>query len=105
MIRVIGIYRWAEGASFDHQYYQNTHMQLTRDLLTPLGLVRLEADRYLAANLVAPGTIIAASHAYFPSIEIAKTALSAVGATLMADVANYTTLKPELSFAVVTSVD
>ena len=105
MIRVIGIYRWTEGASFDHQYYQNTHMQLTRDLLTPLGLVRLEADRYLAANLVAPGTIIAASHAYFPSIEIAKTALSAVGATLMADVANYTTLKPELSFAVVTSVD
>jgi uncharacterized protein (TIGR02118 family) len=101
MIRVIGVYRWVEGASFNHDYYNSTHMQITRELLSPFGLVKLESDRFIIAASPQPGAIIAASHAYFPSLEIARHAVASTGAALMTDVAKYTNLKPELSFAIV----
>lgn len=103
MIRVVGFYRWSEGAKFDHEYYKSEHMKLTRDALIPKGLVRLESDRYLTAEPPEVGTIIAASHAYFPSIDIARSAMAAVAGTLMADVPKYTNIKPELYFVAVTS--
>ena len=103
MIRVIGVYRWVEGATFDHAYYNSEHMRLTRELLGPKGLVRLESDRYLSSAPPVPGSIVAASHAYFENVEAAKSAVAAAAAALMADVAKYTSLKPELSFAAVES--
>jgi len=103
MIRVIGVYRWVEGATFDHAYYNTEHMRLTRELLAPRGLVRLESDRYLSNAPATPGSIIAASHAYFESVEVAKSAVAAAAAALMADIPKYTSLKPELSFAAVES--
>ena len=101
MIRVIGVYRWVEGASFNHDYYNSTHMQTTKELLSPFGLIKLESDRFVVGEPPRPGAIIAASHAYFPSLEVAKNAVASTGAALMADVPNYTDLKPELSFAMV----
>jgi len=103
MVRVIGLYRWLDGATFDHEYYNSKHMQLTLKLLSPRGLVRLESDRYLAAAPPIAGDIIAASNAYFPSIEAARAALTAAGGELMADVPKYTTLRPQLHFVAVTS--
>jgi uncharacterized protein (TIGR02118 family) len=103
MIRVMGVYRWVAGASFDHDYYNSQHMQLTKELLVPHGLIKLESDRYVLGDTPMPGAIIAASHAYFPSMDVAKRAVAAAGASLMADVPSYTTLKPELSFAMVES--
>jgi hypothetical protein len=35
MIRVIGFYRWSDGANFDHEYYNGEHMRLTKEALTP----------------------------------------------------------------------
>jgi len=103
MIRIIAFYRWREGASFNHDYYNSEHMRITKELLTPLGLVGLESDRYIAATPPAVGDVVAATNAYFPSMEVAKAALAAVGAALLADVANYTNIKPEMRFAEVTS--
>lgn len=105
MVRVMGVYRWVEGASFDHTYYNAEHMRLTRTLLAPEGLLRLESDRHIAGEPPPPGSIIAASHAYFPSMEAAQRAVAVAGPTLMADVRRYTTLKPELSFALIESHD
>ena len=103
MLKVIGFYRWSGGATFDHEYYNSKHMSLTQRLLAPHGLARLESDRYVLSGPPVPGQIIAASNAYFPSASIAQAAMTAVGSSLMADVANYTNLKPELHFVDVVS--
>lgn len=103
MLRVIGIYRWADGATFNHEYYNSEHMQLTRRLLAPHGLLRLESDRYISSASPVTGDVIAASNAYFPSVDVAQAAIAAVGGDLMEDLKNYTNLRPELRFAVVSS--
>ena len=102
MIRVTGFYRWQEGASFDHEYYTNVHMALTREQLAPLGLVRLESDRFISGAAPKAGEMVAASHAYFEDIAQAQAALASAGKTLMNDVKNYTTLVPEMRMSVVT---
>ncbi len=99
MIRVIGFYRWTSGAVFDHDYYHSQHMKLTRELLQPFGLIRLESDRYLSPKAPRDGDVIAASNAYFETIEAAQTAMAAVGTQLMSDVPKYTTLTPEVRMA------
>ncbi len=103
MLKVIGFYRWSEGATFDHEYYNSMHMRLTQRLLAPHGLVRLESDRYILSTSPVAGQIIAASNAYFSSASIAQAAMAAVGSALVADVTNYTNLKPELHFVNVVS--
>jgi uncharacterized protein (TIGR02118 family) len=103
MIRITGFYRWEDGASFNHEYYDKEHMRITKDALSPLGLMRLESDRFLAGKPRVAGEIIAATNAYFPSLEVAQKAMAAAGAVLLADVPNYTSLKPELRFSVVTT--
>src|SRR4029077_12091030 len=86
VIRVTGFYRWTDGASFDHEYYNSAHMALTREQLMPLGLVRLESDRFIGGAAPKPGEIVAASHAYFQDIAQAQAALASVGKVLMSDV-------------------
>ena len=103
MIRVIGLYRWTDGAVFDHDYYNSKHMELTRELLAPRGLVRLESDQYFSVAPPKNGDVIAASHAYFASPEEAKNAMTSAAAALMADVPKYTNLKPEILFGSVVS--
>jgi len=102
MIRAVGLYRWKENARFDHAYYSTDHMDLTRRLLAPLGLIRLESDRGITSDPPAEGQMVAISHAFFNSIEEAQTALSAVGDELMADVSKYTNLQPEVHMTTVT---
>jgi uncharacterized protein (TIGR02118 family) len=103
VIRVIAFYRWREGATFDHDYYHSTHMKLTRELLRPLGLVRLESDRYLLTKPPRGGDVIAATNAYFETVEVAQAAGAAASAQLMNDVPKYTNLTPEVHIATVSS--
>lgn len=103
MIRVTGLYQWQDGAHFDHEYYNAEHMRLTRDTLATHGLLRLESDRYLSSAAPVPGQIVAASNAYFPTLDVAQTAMAKVGKILMADLPNYTNLKPQIHLSVVTS--
>src|SRR5690349_17131274 len=80
MVRVIGLYRWKRGARFDHQYYRTKHMATARDLLQPLGLLRLESDEFLVNGQPQEGAIVAATHAYFDTPGAAQAALAAAGA-------------------------
>jgi uncharacterized protein (TIGR02118 family) len=105
MIRVVAFYRWVEGAAFDHEYYRLEHMRITKELLTSRGLIRLESDRYLTNTSPVAGTVIAATHAYFPSMEVARNAVAETSSALLEDVPNYTSLKPELCFAAVSAHD
>lgn len=96
MVKITGNYRWFDGASFDHSYYQREHMRITRELLLPLGLQRLESDHTLSATPLKAGQVVASSNAYFASLAEAQAALAKTGAQLVADVPNYTNIKPEL---------
>ena len=103
MVRVNGLYRWEDGAHFDHAYYNTEHMRVTREALAPHGLLRLESDRVLTSGAPVPGQIIAATNAYFATIEAAQAAMMAAAQTLMANVRQYTNLTPQVHMSVVTS--
>ena len=94
MIRITGMYRWEDGARFDHAYYASEHMRIAREALLPHGLVGLESDRFLMHGAPQPGQIIAATNAYFPTPEIAQAAMSRAAKTLMDNVPHYTNLTP-----------
>jgi len=105
MIRITGTYRWIEGAHFDHHYFNSSHARITVEALSELGLIRLETDRVLATSAPEVGDIIAATHAYFANVDVAQTALAKAGAILMADVPNYTNLKPDIRLSETTVHD
>lgn len=96
MVKIIGNYRWFDGAKFDHSYYQQEHMRLTSELLLPLGLQRLESDKTLSGAPLKAGQVVASSTAYFETLAAAQAALAQTGAQLVADVPNYTNIRPEL---------
>lgn len=96
LAKVTGIYRWSDGARFDHDYYHSEHARLTTELLAPLGLLRFESDRTVGAPGLQPGTVVACSNAYFASLGEAQAALSRAGAALAADLPKYTNIRPVL---------
>ena len=78
-------------------------MRLTRELLLPIGLQRLESDETLSAGEPKPGTIVATSNAWFLTASAAQAALTLAGAKLLADVATYTNINPEIHVCTVIS--
>ncbi|ODS66450.1 MAG: ethyl tert-butyl ether degradation protein EthD [Acidovorax sp. SCN 65-108] len=95
MIKVTAVYRWREGAHFNHDYYHSEHMRLARAALQPLGLVRLESDRVLYPGDPRPGQVVALTNAFFSDLQQAQAAAQQTAAVLMADVPNYTNIAPE----------
>lgn len=94
--KVTGIYRWTDGAHFDHEYYGDVHARLTTELLAPLGLLRFESDRTISAGAPQAGAVVATSNAYFGSLALAQVALAQAGSALAADLPNYTNIRPAL---------
>ncbi len=91
MIRMSVLYPATAGSRFDWDYYLNTHMELTRRLLTPLGMVRAEVDRGIGG--FPPGTpapFHAIAYLMFPTLADLQAAMGSAGMEIMADVPNYT---------------
>ncbi len=86
MIRFSVYYPKTEGASFDHDYYANSHVPLA---LKTWGLDAADIDKGV------DGPYEAAVHFTFDSMDAMGAALGAAGtADVMADIANYTTIAP-----------
>jgi uncharacterized protein (TIGR02118 family) len=82
------LYPATEGATFDHDYYRDSHVPLA---VRTWGLDGAEIDKGV------DGPYVAAVHFRFASLEAMGEAMSAAGtADVMADVANYTTITPVL---------
>ncbi|MBI4609665.1 MAG: EthD family reductase [Candidatus Rokubacteria bacterium] len=97
MIRVSVLYPSKEGARFDHDYYAKKHMAMVKSRLANLGLVRLEIDKGLAGGAPgAPAPYVCIGHLYFNSIADFQKAIGAHGAEFMADVPNYTDIRPQI---------
>lgn len=95
MIKITALYRWHDGATFDHDYYHGEHMRIAREALAPLGLVRLESDRVMYPGPPRPGQVVALTNAFFTTLEQAQAAALKTAPELTADVLNYTNIKPE----------
>ena len=88
MIRLSVYYPTTEGASFDHDYYRNSHVPLC---LKTWGLAGAEIDKGM------DGPYVAAVHFKFDSMDDLQKAMGNEGTgAVMADVANYTTIQPVL---------
>jgi len=88
MIRLSVFYPSTEGATFDHDYYRNTHIPLA---VKTWGLAGAEIDKGI------DGPNVAAVHFKFESVEAMGAAMAAEGtADVMADVPNYTSIQPVL---------
>jgi uncharacterized protein (TIGR02118 family) len=85
MIRVSVLYPKTEGATFDHDYYRNSHVPLCGKTWNVGGEIDKGID----------GPYEAAVHFFFDSMEQFQSAMGADGTKdLMQDVANYTTITP-----------
>ena len=88
MIRLTVLYPTTEGATFDHDYYREKHVPLC---VQTWGLDGAEIDKGI------DGPYVAAVHFKFTSPEALQAAMASEGTgTIMADVANYTTITPVL---------
>jgi uncharacterized protein (TIGR02118 family) len=95
MIRMSVFYPSSEGATFDHDYYRNSHVPLCAATWNP---VRTEIDRGI------DGPNVAAVHIFFNSMEDFGAALAAEGtAAIQADVANYTNITPVIQTSEIVS--
>jgi uncharacterized protein (TIGR02118 family) len=88
MIRLSVLYPAGEGATFDHDYYKDSHVPLC---VRTWSLAGAEIDQGL------DGPYVAAVHFQFDSLEDMQQAMANEGTgAIMADVANYTNITPVL---------
>lgn len=86
MIKLSVFYPKTDGATFDHDYYRDSHVPLCLELW---GLDAAEIDKGV------DGPYEAAVHLRFESMEALGAAMAGEGtARIQADVANYTTIAP-----------
>ena len=96
MIRVTVSYPAKEGARFDHDYYRTKHRQLILDKLGHHGLQAVDIDRCIADGMGKAPPVLAAAHMIFDKLESFQHGMAAHGKEIMADVANYSDLRPSV---------
>jgi len=92
MVKVSVLYPNQAGATFDMHYYCNQHMALVRQLVGAAAKGLAVDGGIGSAESAAP--FLAIGHLWFDSMEAFQTAMAAHGAALLADVPNYTNVKP-----------
>ena len=86
MIRLSVFYPTTEGATFDHDYYRDSHVPLC---------VRTWQPADVAVERGLNGPHVAAVHLTFESMDALQAAMALEGtAAIIADVPNYTTITP-----------
>jgi uncharacterized protein (TIGR02118 family) len=96
MIRVSVLYP-ATATRFDYDYYLNKHTPMVLELWKPCGLKGVEISRGVSGLI--PGSTPAyctVTMLNFESIESFQTALAAGATQVIADLANFTDVQPEI---------
>ena len=84
------MYPATPGSHFNWNYYLGQHLELSRRLLKPRGLLRIEIDKGIAG--LPPGAsppYHAVGHLFFRTIAELESALAATAAEFIADERNY----------------
>jgi uncharacterized protein (TIGR02118 family) len=99
MIKVSVMYPHAPNARFDHDYYRERHLPMLKRLMGD-SCVSYDIDKGMAGGT--PGaapTYIAMCHIYSESAESFQAGFGPHAKAILADVANYTDLKPVMQFS------
>lgn len=100
MIKVTVLYPNEEGKKFDHGYWTTTHLNLVQSLLGPMGLVNGEMEKGISGtDPNAPAPFVAIAHLYFNTVEELHAAFIANASAIMADIPNYTEIKPQFQIS------
>ena len=90
MIRLSVMYPATPGSRFNWDYYLGPHLELSRKLLGPRGLVKTEIDRGIAGIPPNGPPYHAVGHLFFRTMADLQSALAATVAEFIADERNYT---------------
>ena len=94
MIKVSVFYPNEAGKKFDMVYYCCRHLPMVKQTLGD-ACKSVSAEQGLAgAAPGTPATYIATGHLYFDTVEAFETAFNPHASTIMADIPNYTDIKP-----------
>lgn len=99
MIKVSVMYPNSDDATFDFDYYCDTHVPLVHQQLGD-ALKSLAVDSGLAGG--APGdaaTYIAMAHLTFDSVEAFQGAFGPAADTLLSDIPNFTNMQPTIQIS------
>lgn len=99
MIKVSVMYPQTDGARFDHDYYRDKHMPMVQQRMGAACL-RYTIDKGLAGGAPgAPAPFVAMCHIYAESVAAFQAGFGPHAREIMADVANYTDLQPQMQIS------
>jgi uncharacterized protein (TIGR02118 family) len=99
MIKVSVMYPNNAGARFDHDYYRDKHMPMLKEKMGE-ACKSYTIDKGLAGGAPgAPAPYIGMCHIFCDSVESFQAAFGPHAKAIMADVANYTDLKPVMQIS------
>ena len=96
MIRLTALYRNSPEARFDFDYYLESHMKLSQSLLKEYGMLSFEVEKCLQTMSGDEPDYLCITHVDFENMEGLMKGLEAHADELMADVASYTNIDPEV---------
>ncbi len=94
MFKVCVMYPNEEGARFDFDYYQTSHMSLVTKHLKPFGLIKTEVDRGVSGGGDQPAPYICIGNLYFESRGGYDKGTAEAGPILRGDISNFTNVTP-----------
>jgi uncharacterized protein (TIGR02118 family) len=97
MATISVIYPRSEGATFDHDYYQNVHLPLVAERWKDAGLTGGEGLRGVAGGDGGEAPVFAIGLIHFESMKAFEAAMGGEhAAEIMGDIANFTNVQPIL---------
>jgi uncharacterized protein (TIGR02118 family) len=93
MFRLTVTYPATDGATFDFDYYRDTHMPLVMARVGAAA-VKFEIARGVSSSTGGAAPYMCIGQVYLSSLEAFEAAMAEHGAELFADVANYTNIAP-----------
>jgi uncharacterized protein (TIGR02118 family) len=97
MIKLSVLYPNADGATFDMDYYCNKHIPLVQQTLGA-ALKGVAVDQGIGQS-GSPAPFVAMGHLMFGSMLDLQTSLDTHGKKLMADIPNYTNIRPTIQIS------
>lgn len=94
MYKVSVMYPNHEGARFDFEYYQQTHMKLVEQHLKPFGLLRTGVDRGVSGGAGQPAPYVCMGHLFFERADAYDEGIKQIGTVLRDDIPNFTDITP-----------
>jgi uncharacterized protein (TIGR02118 family) len=89
------LYAATDGAHFDHDYYNATHIPLVHEAFASTGLTGVQVFKGLSAGDGGPAPFIAMAHLAFRDAAALQASMGGPrAAEVMADVAKFTNIQP-----------